>query len=295
MNLFNAILQGIIQGVTEFLPVSSSGHLAIFQHFFGSTDTTGMMFSVMLHIGTLFAVCLVYRKVIGNLILEFFAMLKDIFTGKFTFKNMNMARRTIWMMILSSVVLFVVFIPVGDGKNIKDCVEMVSDQQNHRDLFWVIGVALLGTALLMFAAHKITSSGNKTHKCATVRDALIIGASQALAVTPGLSRSGTTSATALGCGLDKSYATQYSFILSIPAVLAAAMLEFKDAIEVEGFSNVNWGCTIVGVIVSAVVGIAAIKTFIWLVKKNRYVIFSYYCGIMGLFVIITSIVESIGR
>ncbi len=289
MDILSAIFQGIVQGLTEFLPVSSSGHLAIYQHFFGTADTSGMMFSVMLHVGTLFAVCLVYRRTIGNLIIEFFGMLKDIFTGKFSFKELNIARRTILFMILSCAMLLLMFIPVGNGMNIKDCVELVSDQQNHRDLFWIIGVALLGTAVLMFVAHKITSSNRRTRDCATIKDSVIIGLSQAIAVTPGLSRSGTTTATALALGLDKSYATEYSFILSIPAVAAATLLEFKDAIEIEGLASVNWVATIIGIIVSAVVGIAAIKTFIWLINKNRYIIFSYYCVAMGLFVIIASI------
>ena len=293
MDILNAILQGIVQGVTEFLPVSSSGHLAIYQHFFGSEDTSGMMFSVMLHIGTLFAVCLVYRKVIGNLILEFCRMIKDIFTGKFSFKNMNIARRTIFMMILSSAMLLLMFIPVGGGQNIKDCIEKVSDQQNHRNLFWIIGVMLLLTAALMFVAHRITASGKKARDCATVKDSVIIGLSQALAVFPGLSRSGTTTDTALACGLEKSYATQYSFVLSIPAVAAAALMEFKDAVETEGFASINWLPTVIGIVVSALVGIAAIKTFIWLIKKNRYIVFSYYCTLMGLFVIIVSIAESL--
>lgn len=289
MDILSAIFQGIVQGLTEFLPVSSSGHLAIYQHFFGTDSTSGMGFSVMLHVGTLFAVCLVYRKTIGNLIIEFFGMLKDIFTGKFSFKNLNVPRRTILFMVLSSALLLLMFIPVGNGMNIKDCVELISDQQNHRDLFWIIGVALLGTAALMFVAHRITSSGRKARSCATVKDSLLIGLSQAVAVTPGLSRSGTTTATALALGLEKSYATEYSFILSIPAVAAATLLEIKDTDFSEFLTVGNFVPTIIGMVVAAVVGIAAIKTFIWLINKNRYIIFSYYCVAMGLLVIISSI------
>lgn len=293
MNILNAIIQGIIQGITEFLPVSSSGHLAIYQHFFGSTATSGAMFSVMLHLGTLFAVCLVYRNTIGKLILEFFRMVKDIFTGRFSWKGMNIERRTILMMIISTAMLLLMFIPVGGGRNIKDCIESVADQQNHPELLWVIGVMLLITAVLMFIAHTVTSGSRKTHRCASVRDALAIGLAQALAVFPGLSRSGTTTSVALTCGLDKNYATQYSFILSIPAVAAAALIEFKDALAVEGLGSVDWLSTVIGIVVAAIVGILAIKTFIWLIKKNRYVVFSYYCGIAGLLVIIASIIEAV--
>ena len=294
MDILNAILQGIIQGVTEFLPVSSSGHLAIYQHFFGSESTSGAMFSVMLHLGTLFAVCLVYRKTIAALILEFCRMIGDIFKGKFTFKNMNVERRTIFMMILSSAMLLTMFIPVGNGQNIKDCIEKVADQQNYPHLLWIVGVMLLLTSVLMLVAHRVTSNKDlKARNCATVKDSVIIGLGQALAVFPGLSRSGTTTATALSLGLDKNYATQYSFVLSIPAVAAAALLEFKDALEGEGFGSVNWIPTIIGIVVAALVGIAAIKTFIWLIKKNRYIIFSYYCAVVGAIIIGISIFENI--
>ena len=296
MDILNAIFQGIIQGITEFLPVSSSGHLAIYQHFFGSSATSGAMFSVMLHLGTLFAVCLVYRKTIWELIVEFCNMISDIFKGKFSFKNMNTPRRTIFMMIISSAMLCTMFIPVGNGENIKDCIEKVSNQQDYPQLLWIVGVMLLATAALMITAHKITSDKSRqTRDCATVKDAIIIGLGQALAVFPGLSRSGTTTATALSLGLDKTYSTQYSFILSIPAVAAAALLEFKDALEVEGLGSVDWLPTIIGIVVAALVGIAAIKTFIWLIKKNRYIIFSYYCGIAGALVIIVSIIENITK
>ena len=295
-DILNAIFQGIIQGVTEFLPVSSSGHLAIYQHFFSSSSTSGAMFSVMLHLGTLFAVCLVYRKTIWALIVEFCRMISDIFKGKFSFKNMNIERRTIFMMIISSAMLCTMFIPVGNGENIKDCIEKVSNQQDYPQLLWIVGVMLLFTAVLMIAAHKITSdTSRKTRDCATVKDAVVIGLGQALAVFPGLSRSGTTTATALTLGLDKAYATQYSFILSIPAVAAAALLEFKDAFETEGLGSIDWLPTIIGIVVAALIGIAAIKTFVWLIKKNRYIIFSYYCGIAGALVIIASVIENVTK
>lgn len=293
MEYLNAIFQGIIQGLTEFLPVSSSGHLAIYQHFFGTESGSGTLFTVMLHIGTLFAVCLVYRKTLGNLILEFCRMIKDIFTGKFSVKRMNIERRTILMLVLSCLMMVVLFIPVGNGNNIKDVIEMIGDQKEHPGLLWVIGLMLLLTAVLMYVAHRVTSSDRKTHNCATVKDSVKIGLMQALAVFPGLSRSGSTTATALACGLDKKYATLYSFILSIPTVAAAALFELKDAVAVESASSISWGPAIVGIIVSALVGIAAIKTFIWLIKKNRYVIFSYYCGAVGTIVIITSIIQNI--
>ncbi len=289
MEFLNAIFQGIIQGLTEFLPISSSGHLAIYQHLTGNNGEGSLMFTVLLHVGTLFAVCFVFRKTIGKLIVEFFSMLKNIFTGKFSFKKLNVEQRTILMMILSSAMLLLLIVPVFNGDSLKDLCEMLS---TDGDWFWVIGVTLLITAVLMYISHRITSSDRPTHKCATARDAACIGLMQcAAAALPGLSRSGSTTATALACGLEKEYATQYSFILSIPAVAAAALLEFKDAAEAGGLQTLNIPATIVGIIVAAIVGVLAIKTFVWLIKKNRYVIFSYYCAAAGLAVIAISIFE----
>ena len=289
MEYLNAVLQGIIQGVTEFLPISSSGHLAIYQHLFGDSATSGLLFSVLLHVGTLFAVCLVYRKTIGTLILEACRMIGDLFTGRLKGKKLNDERRTILMMILSSAKLLIVVAPDFGGDSLKDLFEYTTEDPG---LFWVTGVMLLVTAALMFLAWRITSSDRPTHKCATVKDALLIGATQAAAVFPGLSRSGSTTAVALACGMNKTAATQYSFILSIPAVLAATLWELKDAVATPGaVAEINWGAALVGIVVSALVGIAAIKTFLWLIKKNRYVIFSYYCAAVGLFVIIWSIME----
>ncbi len=293
MEILSAIFQGIIQGVTEFLPISSSGHLAIYQHFTNSEGSDGLLFTVLLHIGTLLAVCIVYRNTIGKLILEAGAMLRDIFTGKFSIKKMNIERRTILMMILSSAMLLAVVAPVFGGNSAKDLCDTLS---NDKDFFWVIGVMLLVTAVLMYISWRITSSNREPRHCATVKDSVIIGLTQAAAATfPGLSRSGSTTAAALACGLDKQYATQYSFILSIPAVVAATALELKDAIEAGGIADLNIPAAIVGIIVSAIVGILAIKTFVWLIKKNRYIIFSYYCAIVGVLVIICSIVEQLTK
>ncbi len=289
MEILSAVFQGIIQGLTEFLPISSSGHLAIYQHLTNSTGENSLLFTVLLHIGTLFAVCFVFRKTIATLVIELFKMIGDIFTGKFKFKTMNTERRTILMMILSSAMLLLIIIPVFGGQALKDLVDPFT---SDKDFFWIVGVMLIITSVLMFISYRITSSGKTMRGCANSKDAVLIGLTQAAAaVFPGLSRSGSTTATALACGLNKEYATQYSFILSIPAVAAAALLEFKDAIEAGGAAELNIPATIVGIVVSAIVGIIAIKTFVWLIKKNRYIIFSYYCAFAGVAVLIISIIE----
>ena len=292
-DILHAILQGIIQGVTEFLPVSSSGHLAIYQHLVHTSGETNLMFSTLLHLGTLLAVCLVYRQTIGKLILELFGMLRDLFTGRLFRKPLSVERRTVLMMILSTALLVLGVIPIFGGYAAKDLSELVASNENY---FWIVGLSLIATAVLLYVAWRITTSGRPTRRCATPRDALLIGTAQlAAAALPGLSRPGSTTATALACGLDKKYATQYSFILSIPAVAAATLLELKDAVEVGSAATLNWGAAIVGIVTSALVGIAAIKTFLWLIKKNRYILFSFYCAAMGILVLIWSAVEQLAK
>lgn len=291
--ILNAILQGIIQGVTEFLPISSSGHLAIYQHLVHTSGESNLMFTTLLHVGTLVAVCLVYRQTIGKLILEMLDMLRDLFTGRFFRKPLSVERKTVLMMILSTALLVLGILPIFNGYAAKDLCDLVAANENY---FWIVGVALIGTAVLMFLAWRITTSDRPTRRCATTKDAVLIGFAQLVAaVFPGLSRSGSTTATALACGLDKKYATQYSFILSIPAVAAATLLELKDAVEIGSAASLNWGAALIGILTSAVVGVAAIKTFLWLIKKNRYIIFSFYCAAMGILVLIWSAVEQLAK
>lgn len=289
MEYLNAIFQGIIQGLTEFLPISSSGHLAIYQHLTGSSGESNLLFSVLLHLGTLIAVCTVFRTEIGRLILEFFRMLRDIFTGKFRWSAMNGERRMIVMMIISSAMLIPLVLPIlPGGSSFKDLMDPITRGEH----FYVVGLALLATAALLFVAYKITTSNRRTRHNATVLDAIVIGVGQGLAAAfPGLSRSGTTTSAALACGLNKQYATRYSFILSIPAVLAATVMELKDAVEAG--SSVSVLPTLLGIVVAAVVGFAAIKLFLWMIKRNTYVIFSYYCAAAGVIVLIISIVEAV--
>ena len=127
MTILDAVIQGVVQGLTEFLPVSSSGHLAITQHILGVSGESNLFFDVMLHIGTLVAVIVFYHKLIGSLIVEFFRMLKDIFTGKFSWKNMNYERNLIMMLIIGLLPLVLVFIPIpGTGMKVKDLADVFS-------------------------------------------------------------------------------------------------------------------------------------------------------------------------
>ena len=151
-----------------------------------------------------------------------------------------------------------------------------------------VGIALLFTALLLSFADRV-KKGNKTMKDMKVRDALIVGAFQGVALTPGISRSGSTITSGLLCGLTRSSAVEFSFILSIPAILGSAVLHLSDAAHM--LSEVSLGPYIVGMAVAAVAGFAAIKLIQYLVKKEKFGMFAYYCAAMGLFVIIYSLVK----
>ena len=191
MSIFEAIIQGIIQGLTEFLPVSSSGHLAITQHVLGVSEDN-LFFNVMLHIGTLVAVVAFYYKLIFKLIKEFFAIIKDVFTGKFTFKEMNHERKMIFMLIVALLPLFLLFVPIpGTDMKVKDFAEVLSGDSKY---FIVVGISLLVTSILLFVGNKFNNRLKRREEAngtlselgagkqsLTVVDAIVVGLTQCCA------------------------------------------------------------------------------------------------------------------
>ena len=278
MNIFEAIMQGIIQGLTEFLPVSSSGHLSLYQHFTGNSGEGALLFSAVLHLGTLVAVFTAFRKTIWELIKELGFMIKDIFTGKFKWKEMNPPRRAIIMMIISLLILIPFYI-------FKDFFEGVSEDSD----IIVEGICFLYTATILFLSDRCVK-GNKKFGDITVKNAVTVGAFQGVALLPGVSRSGSTISGGLFCGFERETAVQYSFILGIPAILGGCLLQVKDAVDQKAMDiePLNFA---VGFIVSAIVGICAIKMVNWLVKSDKFKIFAVYTLILGVVVIGIGIFE----
>ncbi len=268
MSFIEAVFQAIIQGITEFLPVSSSGHLSLFQHFTGNSGETGILFSLILHIGTLVAVFIAFYKTILTLICEFFVLIKDIFTGKFKWKNMNGPRRMIIMIIVALIPMLFFYL-------FKDLYLHVG---SDNDII-IEGICFLITGLMLFIADRCVN-GKKKDKDITVRDALTIGIFQGIAPLPGVSRSGSTISAGLISGLTKDTAIQFSFILGIPAILGGSLLEIKD-IKASDF-DINISYLIIGFIISAVVGLLCIKLLRWLMKTNKFKIFVYYTFILGI-------------
>ena len=303
MTIFEAIIQGIIQGATEFLPVSSSGHLSISKHLFG-IEMPGILFDVMLHLGTLIAVVFVYRELIWRLIKEFGALCVDIAHRNFKWSEMNQDRRLIFMLIIGLVPLFLLFLPIpGTGMDIKG----LSDRLGSDSDIVVEGLALLATSALLFAgiaankqmkeSHRrkdasgriVTSKGRK--KIHTV-DAILIGITQCVAaVFPGLSRSGSTLSVGLLRGINQQTALDYSFVLGIPSIAAAALVSVVDMGDQAG--AVGAAPLIAGVITAAVVGFLAIKLLKWIVTTNKLHIFAFYTLIVGALVVVIGIIEHI--
>lgn len=279
MTILDAIWQAIIQGLTEFLPVSSSGHLSLYQHFSGNNGEGALMFSALLHLGTLAAVIAVFWRQIANLVTEFITMIKDIFTGKFTFKNVRPERRVIFMFIISTAVLIPFYI-------FKGFFESFAEDSS----IFVEGLCFLYTAAILIMAD-LTEKGRKRMIDLRTPDAVRIGFFQAVALLPGVSRSGSTISAGIFSGLKREEAVSYSFILGIPAILGGGLTELIGGIGSESSAGVLQ--CIIGVIVAAAVGFGAIKLVQWLMKTDRFKIFAIYTAALGVIVIVISIIEAI--
>lgn len=310
MTVFDAIIQGVVQGLTEFLPVSSSGHLAISQHILGVTESN-LFFNVMLHVGTLLAVLVVYWRTVVDLIKGFVGIVKDIAGRRFSFKNMPHEQNLVFMLIIGLLPLFLLFVPIpgSSGLNAKDLAEIWSGTTGY---FIIVGIALLFTSILLavgIAANRLTIKNERRarkerhirrsnkpidagrHRLNAV-DAVCIGIAQLFAaIFPGLSRSGSTLAMGELRGVNKQTALDYSFVLGIPSILAAALLEGKDAIASGAAQEIDMVSLLVGVVVSAVVGFFAIILFKWMLAKDRMYIFVIYTALAAIAIIIISLVE----
>ena len=280
MNIFSSIVLGAIQGVAEFLPISSSGHLSLFQHFFGlANPEETLFFDVLLHLGTLIAVFIYYWRDIVELIQEFFRLVGCVVSKK---KREQVGRlspsgRMILMIIVATLPLLVIL-------PIKDKVESLYGNT----IF--IGIALLVTGFLLFWSDRM-GRGRKTARSATMLDALLVGVGQAIAVVPGLSRSGTSISVGLMRGFRRTFAVRFSFLMSIPAVLGANILSIVDAVQT-GIEVSEIPVYIVGTIVAAVAGYFAIRMVNNLAGRGKFGAFAYYCWATGAVTIALSVVRT---
>lgn len=267
MDIVSVIIQAVVQGLTEFLPVSSSGHLSVIQHITGVSGESALILSIVLHLGTLAAVFAAFWKTIWGMIKEFFLTFRDLFKGQFSWRGMNGTRRMMFMVVIATAILVPVYL-------FKD---FFTGREGDGDIVFE-GVAFLFTAVLLFLSDKC-SKGTKRGEDMTVKDAVTVGLFQCVALFPGVSRSGSTTAAGLFCGLSKETAVSFAFILGIPAILGGSVLELGDAIHSE--MELNWALLALGFVIAAVVGFASIKLVSWLLNKDRFKIFGVYTCVIG--------------
>ena len=277
MSLLSSILLGVIQGVAEFLPISSSGHLAIAEHLLGMSGASDIpeFFDVLLHLGTLVAVFVAYWDDVRDMVVEFFCGVRDLARGS-TPTPVPPARRMILLIIVGTLPLLIVL-------PIKDLVEGLADNM------YFVAAALLVTGCLLFASDR-ARKGRKTEKSATMVDVLLVGVAQAIATCPGISRSGTTITAGCFRGFDRKFAVRFSFLLSIPAILGANILSLKDAVE----AGIIWADVpvyLVGVVVSAVVGYACIRLLKMIADRGKFGAFAYYCWAVGVLTLILTFIQ----
>lgn len=281
MPVWKAVILGLVQGLAEFLPVSSLGHLIIIKQVLGvDLGSGGMFFDIMLHFGTLVAIFIAFHKDIAKLVAEGIHIIIDIIanTGIFftrIFKSGKKYRHIIKSSYRKFVMLVIVStIPTGIiGILLSDIIGAAND------MIMVPGVCLFITAAFLIIAD-FADAGIKKPKEASYLDAGIIGIAQGLATMPGISRSGTTITACILCGFDKRFAVKYSFIMSIPAVLGAVVLEVKDLQEGIIVKDDISSC-IIATIVAAIAGYFSICFMMALVRGKKYKYFAIYCVIAG--------------
>lgn len=272
MSLLSSILLGLIQGLTEFLPISSSGHLAIARNLL-NMDGAGSIpefFDVLLHLGTLIAVFAAYWGDIRDMVVEFFRGIGDL-AHRSTPTPVPPARRLILLIVVGTLPLFAVL-------PIRKTVQGLGDNM------YFVGAALIFTGFLLFLCDRVRR-GRKTERSATWLDALLVGVGQAVATLPGVSRSGMTITAGCFVGYERRFAVRFSFLLSIPAVLGANILSIKDAVQA-GIVGTEVPMYLVGVAVAAVTGYLCIRLLKYIADKGRFGAFAYYCWAAGVLTLV---------
>ena len=267
METIEALILGLLQGLTEYLPVSSSGHLAIGSHILGIEAEENLMFTVAVHVATVLSTLVVLGGEIIRLVRGTFGPLNASASG---LARLNADQRYMLNILVSMIPIFVV------GIFFKDAVESIFGQG-----LLVVGCCLLVTASLLAYSYL---SKPRQKESISLLDAFIIGIAQAVAVLPGLSRSGSTIATGLILGNNKAHMAQFSFLMVIPPILGEALLDTIEAAK-KGFSaafgDLSVMALVVGFVAAFVSGIAACKWMIGIVRRGKLIYFAYYCVAVG--------------
>ena len=278
MTFWMALVLGVVQGVAEFLPISSSGHLSLLQHFFGMEEPDNL-YNILLHFATLAAVCVVYWRDSEEMIVEFFRGAAALIGGGDKKQGRPPeGRRLVLLVILGTLPLFLV-LPFDD------LVEGMGANPTF------VALMLLLTGCILFLSDHY-SGGKKTARTATVKDALLVGLAQGLATIPGLSRSGTTISAGMALGFDRNFAVRYSFLLSLPAVLGATLLKVIKVIIAESVDLKLAPMYLCGMIVAGVVGYFSISLVKLLADRGKFGKFAFYCWVVGAIALIFSLIPA---
>lgn len=290
MSFIQALLLGVVQGITEFLPVSSSGHLAILENLFKINGNTGLLFNTIIHLGTLTAIIIAFRQDIKKLLLEGCKSLYDIYGNvEIYFHNKHQQDAKRYKKIISNnyrkllLLLLISTIPTAFmGVLLENLVEQAGDNL----LAPAVGLFITGILLLIV---DFFPAGNKIPKDVTYTMAFVLGICQGIAVFPGISRAGVTIAVCLLCGFNRKFAVKYSFLMAIPAMLGAAILELFQ-FSYTGEYVEMMAMSISAAVVAGIVGFFCIKGMLVLMRKKRFRIFSIYCFILGIVAIICNFI-----
>ena len=276
MSIWTAALLGLVQGIAEFLPISSSGHLSIINNLFKLSEVQNghLFFDVLLHLATLISILVVYWQDIMQMLYEVLG-----FVNLGPLAGQRQARypsaRMFLMIIIATLPLFLIM-----------PIRKQLESLYYQNIF--IGVAIILTGCMLYVADRMLP-GKKNERSMTISDALIIGLCQCVATIPGLSRSGTTITAGIATGLRRDYAVKFSFLLSIPAVLGANILSIADAVK----AGVDWASVpayLVGMVVALISGIASIHFLRYISAKGRFGGFAYYCWVVGVLAIVMSMI-----
>ena len=267
MTYFQAVILGLAQGLAEFLPISSSGHLALLQYFFGISGDNVLPFTVLMHLGTLLSVFVIYWKDIVELVIELALTIRDLFTGKGLRINANPTRRLGFMIIVATIPTAII------GLLFEDFFE------NLYSSIASIAMGLIFTGIILLVAERMGKQ-NRNIMTMKFRHAVFVGIMQGIAICPGVSRSGSTLFGSLLSGLEREYAVKFAFLISIPSILGSVILEAPDAFE-QGMDPAIIGPVIAGVVVAALSGVFAIKAMIRVVSNKKLIGFSIYVWLVA--------------
>lgn len=270
MNFIQAILMGIVQGLSEFLPISSSAHLVFTSNFYKviknipivQSSNEEVFFDIMVHLGTLIAVLIFFRKDVLNILKAMWHAIKT--------KNWEDKEAKLGLFIMAGTIITVMLaLPINE----------IAEKLVYTPS--IVGILLFITGFtLLYSEYKSKKLEEKKEEV-SLKTSILIGLAQGLAALPGFSRSGWTIATGLFCGLDRVTAARYSFLLSIPIILGASMVYPLIKIDIHEAVQYNWSAIIAGTVVSAIVGYLCIKYFMKFISKFSLAIFGYYCIITG--------------